>query len=132
MPPPSGFCQRSPRKQKELSSYLISNSKIDFLKVQLGMRLTQFSNYLSSFYFRRVFDGSSRAYSITTSTEYYTIVWIFHDRPLFALILFKFVCAEFAVVYAFSAADAFFIVYCWIPGYLASGNSVPSFLRHLL
>jgi hypothetical protein len=61
-----------------------------------------------------MFDGAGRAYSITTSTEYYAIVWVFHDWSFFAIIFFKFVCAEFAVIHAFSAADAFFIVYEFI------------------
>ena len=78
-----------------------------------------------------MFDGVGRTYFVATCAEYYAIVSVFDDWPLFALILFKFVCAEFAVFYAFSAADAFFIVYCGVPGYFESGNSVPKFLRHL-
>ena len=67
---------------------------------------------------------------MTACTEHYTIIRILHDRSLFSLVLFEFVHAEFTVVYAFSAADAFFIVYCGVPGYLASMNTVICFFRH--
>ena len=96
------------------------------------MGLSEVSDYLAGFFFRRMLDGSGRANSITARAEHYAVVWIFHDGPLFSVIFFKFVRAEFAVVHAFSAADAFLVVYHWVPRYLAAGNSVPSFFRHLL
>ena len=53
-----------------------------------------------------------------------------HDGSFLSVFFFKFVCAEFAVVYAFSAADAFFVVYFWVPWDFVSGDSVPCFFCH--
>jgi hypothetical protein len=82
----------------------------------------QFSDYFSGFFFGREFDGAGRALFFAAGAEHHTIIGIFYDRSLFSLFLFKFVRAKFTVIYAFSAAYAFFIVYCWIPRYLASRN----------
>ena len=93
--------------------------------------LSQVLDYLTGFFFRRMFDGAGRAYSVTARTEHYAVVWVFHDGPFFSVFFFKFVRAQCAVVHAFTAADAFFVVYCGVPGDFVSGNSVPSFFRHL-
>ena len=95
----------------------------------LSFCFLQFSDYLSSFFLGREFDSAGRALFFTACTEHYTIIRILHDRSLFSLVLFKLVRAELTVVYAFSAADAFFIVYCWTPRYLSSRDSVACFFR---
>jgi hypothetical protein len=97
---------------------------------ELWPLFSQFSDYLSSFFLRREFDGAGRALFFAACAEHYTIIGIFYDRSLFSLILFKLVRAECAVVYAFSAADAFFIINCRMPRYLASRNTMICFFRH--
>jgi len=92
----------------------------------------QFSDYLSGFFLGREFDGACRALFFAARAEHYTIVRIFYDRLLFSLVLFKLEHAERAILYAFSAADAFFIVDCWTPRYLASRNTSVCFLIHFL
>ena len=79
-----------------------------------------------------MFDCFGGTYCIASIAEDNTIVWIFYNGHLLAFDFFKFVGSEFTVFYAFSAADAFFVVYCGIPGYFASGNSMPSFFRHFV
>jgi len=96
----------------------------------LSFCFLQFFDYLSGFFFGREFDGSDRALFFTACAENYTIIRIFYDRHLFSFFLFKFVRAERAILYAFSAAYAFFIVDCWTPRYLASRNTVICFFRH--
>jgi len=78
-----------------------------------------------------MFDGTGRTYPIATCAQYNAVIWVLHNRLSFAVFFFKFVCAKFAVIDAFSATDAFLIVYGWVPWYLASWNSVPSVFRHL-
>jgi hypothetical protein len=75
-------------------------------------------------------DGAGRAYVFASRAEHYARIRIFYDSSLFSMFLFKFERAECTVVHAFSAADAFFIVYCWVPRYLASGNTVICFFRY--
>jgi len=96
----------------------------------LSFCFLQFFDYLSGFFFGREFDSAGRALFFTACKEHYTIIGIFYGRSRFSLVLFKLVRAERTVVYAFSAADAFFIVYCWIPRYLASMNTMICFFRH--
>jgi hypothetical protein len=98
--------------------------------MNLSFCFLQFFDYLSGFFFGREFDSASRALFFAACTEHYTIIGIFYDRSRFSLILFKLVRAELTVVYAFSAADAFFIVYCRVPRYLASRNTMICFFRH--
>ena len=76
-------------------------------------------------------DGARRAYFVATIAEHYAIVWIFYGRSLFSLFLFELVHAEFTVIHALAAADAFFIVYCWVPWYFVSRDSVECFSRHV-
>jgi hypothetical protein len=75
-------------------------------------------------------DSAGRALLLATRAEHDAVVKIFDDRPLFSVFLFEFEHAKFAVVYAFSAAYAFFVVDCWTPRYLVSGNTVICFLAH--
>ena len=91
----------------------------------------QFSDYLSDFFFGREFDGAGRASFFAACAEHHAIVKIFHDSFLSSFFRFEFVHSEFAVVYAFSAADAFLIVDCWTPMYLASRNAMICFFSQL-
>jgi hypothetical protein len=77
-------------------------------------------------------DSAGWALLFAARAEHNAVVKIFDYRPLFPFFFFEFVRPEFAVVYAFSAADAFFVVYCWTPRYLASGDAVICFFSHAL
>ena len=72
-------------------------------------------------------DGASRTNIFAASAKHYTSVRVFYDSYLFSFFFFK--CKRFhvAVLYAFSAAYAFVIVYCWSPGYFVSRNTVICF-----
>lgn len=107
-----------------------STYRLTLRKTQLSFIFSQFFDYFSCLFFRRVLDGAGRALFVTACTEHYTIIRIFYDRFLFSLVLFKFVHAKFAVVYACSTGGAFVIVYCWIPRYLVSRNSMICFFSH--
>jgi DNA-binding transcriptional ArsR family regulator len=96
----------------------------------LSFCFLQFLDYLSSFFLGREFDSASRALFFTACTEHYTIIRILHDSSLCSLVPFKLVRAELTVVYAFSATDAFFIINCRVPRYLASWNTVICFSAH--
>jgi hypothetical protein len=67
-------------------------------------------------------NGACRALFFAACAENYTSVGVFHDGLLFSVVLYEFVGAKSAVFYAFSTADAFIIVYFWMPRYLASRN----------
>ena len=75
-------------------------------------------------------DGFAGALVFAACAEDDAVVGVFDDGAFFAVFFFPSERAECAVVYAFSAADAFFIVYCWIPRYLASMNTMICFFRH--
>ena len=91
----------------------------------------QFPYYFSCLCFRGMRDSTGRALLFAARAEHDAVVKIFDHRPLFPFFFFEFVRPEFAVVYAFSAMRAFFIVNCWTPRYLASRNFVVRFLRQL-
>ncbi|MGD0405821.1 MAG: hypothetical protein ABSB10_04130 [Candidatus Bathyarchaeia archaeon] len=55
------------------------------------MGLSQVLDYLTGFFFRRMFDGAGRAYSVTARTEHYAVVWVFHDGPFFYFFFFNFI-----------------------------------------
>jgi len=108
----------------------IAKARKFLCSMKLEPLFSQFSDYLSSFFLGRELDSASRALFFAACAEHHTIIRIFHDRLLFPLVLFRFVHVECAVVYAFTAAYAFFIVDCWTPRYLASRNTVICFFRH--
>ncbi len=74
--------------------------------------------------------GLSGALFFATGAEDHAIVGVLYHCFLFSVFFLEFVDAEFAVVYAFSAAEAFFVVYCWVPGYLVSGDAVECFFGY--
>ena len=76
-------------------------------------------------------DGSDGAYLIAALAEYNAVVRVFHDCSFFAIFLFKFEGAVVAVFDAFSAGNAFFIVYCCVPGDFVSWDSIPDFFKHI-
>jgi hypothetical protein len=94
--------------------------------------LSQISDCFAGFFLRLVFDCASWTYFIAACAEHDAVVWVFHHRSFLAVFIFKFESSKRTVFHAFSAPDAFLIVYCGVPGYFASGNSMPSFFRHFL
>jgi hypothetical protein len=75
-----------------------------------------------------VSDGSSGALGLTAFAENYAAMGLFYYGAFFSVFVFKFEHAHVTVFDAFSAAYAFFVVYCWTPRYLFSGNTVVFFL----
>ena len=75
-------------------------------------------------------DGASRADVFAASTKYYTTVGVLYDCSLLFFFFFGYENFHVAKIYAFSAACAIFVVYCWIPRYLASRNTVMDFFGH--
>ena len=87
--------------------------------------------FFAGLLFVLVFDGSDGAYLIATLAEYNAVIRVFHDCSFFAFFLFKFESAVVAVFYAFSAGNAFLIVYYWVPGDFVSRDSIPGFFNHI-
>lgn len=74
-----------------------------------------------------MFDGLCRADSVATRAKYDAMGWVFDYGSHVSFFLFKLECSQLAVIYAFSAAEAFIVVYHRVPWDLVSGDSVPSF-----
>ena len=72
-------------------------------------------------------DGASRTLRIAACAEDDAVVGVFDDRTLLTVFLFELVYAEGAIVDAFAAVYAFFVVYFWSPRDFASWDAVICF-----
>ena len=75
-------------------------------------------------------DSANWALGFAARAQNHAVVRVFHYWLLFAVFFFKLVGAKLAVIYAFSATDALFIINYGIPRNFASGNSFVCFFCH--
>jgi hypothetical protein len=103
-------------------------NRLFLIDSRFGLQLV--FDWLSRSFLAREFDSSHSTLFFAAGAENHIVVRIFDQRSFLFFFFFKFEYAEFAVVYACSADDAFFIVYYWAPMYLASRNTMIFFFRH--
>jgi len=69
---------------------------------------------------------------IASRTKHNATIRVPDNRNLLSMLFFKDVDAKFAVIDAFSTANAFFVVYLWVPWNLFSCNAMKFFTDNFL